>query len=102
MLLQPYIENAIWHGIMPKEEGGKVMITIKELNETLLINIMDDGIGIDNSLATKKDGHQSKGMALTNERINLLNKIEPKAIQLNIKQNGKTGTIVSIAVPMHQ
>lgn len=102
MLLQPYIENAIWHGIMPKEEGGKVVITIKELNETLLINIMDDGIGIDNSLATKKDGHQSKGMALTNERINLLNKIEPKAIQLNIKQNGKTGTIVSIAVPMHQ
>ncbi|WP_461486920.1 sensor histidine kinase, partial [Pedobacter sp.] len=69
MLLQPYIENAIWHGIMPKEEGGKVEITIQEANqETLLISITDDGIGIENSLASKKEGHQSKGMVLTNER----------------------------------
>ncbi|SOD11342.1 sensor histidine kinase [Pedobacter xixiisoli] len=103
MLLQPYIENAIWHGIMPKEEGGKVTISIKEVNDdTLLISIIDDGIGIDNSLSAKKDGHQSKGMDLTNERINLLNKIEAKAIQLNIKQNGKTGTIVSISIPMNR
>ncbi len=100
MLLQPYIENAIWHGIMPKEEGGTVSIHISEQNdETLLIRIIDDGIGIDNSLATKKDGHQSKGMDLTKERINLLNKIEAKSIQLDIKQHGKTGTIVSISIP---
>ena len=103
MLLQPYIENAIWHGIMPKEEGGKVTIAIKEIGvANLLISIADDGIGIDNSLAAKKDGHQSKGMTLTNERINLLNKIEAKAIQLDIKQNGKTGTIVSISIPMNK
>lgn len=103
MLLQPYIENAIWHGIMPKEEGGKVTIAIKEINDdNLLISIADDGIGIDNSLAAKKEGHQSKGMSLTNERINLLNKIEAKAIQLDIKQNGRTGTIVSISVPMNR
>ncbi len=101
MLLQPYLENAIWHGIMPKEEGGQVMVTIKAANEeTLLITIVDDGVGIENSLADKKEGHQSKGMALTNERINLLNKIEAKPIQLNIKQNGKTGTIVSISIPI--
>ncbi len=100
MLLQPYIENAIWHGIMPKEEGGTVTINISEQNdETLLIRIIDDGIGIDNSLAAKKDGHQSKGMDLTKERINLLNKIEAKSIQLDIKQHGKTGTIVSISIP---
>jgi len=103
MLLQPFIENAIWHGIMPKEDGGEVIITIKEADdETLLISIADDGIGIKNSLASKKNGHQSKGMALTNERINLLNKIEAKAIQLDVKQNGKTGTIVTISVPMNR
>jgi len=100
MLLQPYIENAIWHGIMPKEEGGTVAIHISEQNdETLLIRIIDDGVGIDNSLAAKKEGHQSKGMDLTSERINLLNKIEAKSIQLDIKQHGKTGTIVSISIP---
>ncbi len=102
MLLQPYIENAIWHGIMPKENGGTVIITIKETtDEKLIIDISDDGIGIENSLSTKKDGHESKGMSLTNERINLLNKIEAKAIQLDIKQNGKSGTVVSISVPMN-
>jgi len=102
MLLQPYIENAIWHGIMPKEEGGTVSINISEQNNgTLLISIIDDGIGIDNSLAAKKDGHQSKGMDLTRERINLLNKIEAKSIQLDIKQHGKTGTIVSISIPFN-
>lgn len=100
MLLQPFIENAIWHGIMPKEDGGKVTINITEKDgNILLINITDDGIGIDNALAAKKEGHQSKGMALTRERINLLNKIEAKAIQLDIKQNGKTGTVVTISIP---
>lgn len=99
MLLQPFIENAIWHGIMPKEEGGNVAIQISKENENLLITITDDGIGIDNSLASKKDGHQSKGMMLTKERINLLNKIEAKAIHLHIKQNGKSGTVVAITVP---
>jgi len=100
MLLQPFIENAIWHGIMPKEDGGKVTIDITEKDgNMLLISITDDGIGIDNALAAKKEGHQSKGMALTKERINLLNKIEAKAIQLDIKQNGKMGTIVTISIP---
>lgn len=102
MLLQPYIENAIWHGIMPKEEGGKVAIKVEELDDHVLsIVITDDGIGIDNALANKKESHQSKGMRLTSERIKLLNKIEAKTIQLHIKQNGKSGTIVSFSIPLN-
>ncbi|SFG78078.1 ligand-binding sensor domain-containing protein [Pedobacter insulae] len=101
MLLQPYIENAIWHGIMPKEEGGEVDIHIDLKEEGYLqISIIDDGIGIDNSMFQKKSGHQSKGMDLTQERINLLNKIEAKPIQLSIKQNGQSGTIITITVPL--
>lgn len=101
MLLQPFIENAIWHGIMPKEGGGEVDINIHLKEEGYLqINIIDNGIGIDNSLKQKKSGHQSKGMDLTQERINLLNKIEAKPIHLNIKQNGKNGTIITILVPL--
>ncbi|RYG11039.1 MAG: diguanylate cyclase, partial [Chitinophagaceae bacterium] len=101
MLLQPFIENAIWHGIMPLEEGGEVAININLKEEGYLqINIIDNGVGIENSLSQKKSGHQSKGMDLTQERINLLNKIEAKPIQLSIKQNGKSGTIVTILVPL--
>lgn len=101
MILQPYIENAIWHGIMPKEEGGDVALNITKENEDYLsIKIIDNGIGIKNSLADKKSNHQSKGMDLTHERINLLNRIEAKPVQLFIEQNGISGTTVTILVPL--
>lgn len=100
MLLQPYIENAIWHGIMPLENGGDVKISIEHENDgNLLILIADNGIGITNSLKHKKGGHLSKGMSLTQERINLLNKIEANPIQISVQQNGLSGTIVLIKIP---
>jgi sensor histidine kinase YesM/ligand-binding sensor domain-containing protein len=101
MLLQPYIENAIWHGLMPKEEGGNLRIemSLEKEEHTLLIHIMDDGVGIDNSLRTKDGTHLSKGMSLTEERINLLNQIESSNIEIAIKQNGVSGTVVEIRIP---
>lgn len=101
MILQPYIENAIWHGIMPREDGGKIDIDINLKDSGhLIIQIVDDGIGIDNSLKEKKGQHISKGMDLTKERINLLNQVEPNPIQMQIRQNGKSGTFVSIVIPL--
>jgi hypothetical protein len=102
MILQPYIENAIWHGIMPKEDGGTILVNISISPENKLsIQIKDDGIGIDNSLKEKKGEHISKGMSLTNERINLLNQVGTNPIQITIKQDGSTGTLVSIEVPFN-
>ena len=102
MLLQPYIENAIWHGIMPLEKGGELKIMINLIEPHLLsIEIMDTGIGIENSLKHKKNSHSSKGMSLTQERINLLNEIEANPIQISVKQNGVSGTsvLINIALP---
>ena len=100
MILQPYIENAIWHGLMPKEEGGHISLIIDSHgDDALLIKIIDDGVGIDNSLRNRKEKHASKGMNLTQERINLLNQIEANPIQINIVQNGNSGTIISIIIP---
>ena len=97
MILQPYIENAIWHGLMPKEEGGKIDIVITHTSTgELLIRIIDDGIGIDNALTNKKEKHESKGMSLTQERINLINQIEAYPIQISYAQNGNSGTTISI------
>ncbi|SMD17418.1 Two component regulator propeller [Pedobacter nyackensis] len=102
MILQPYIENAIWHGLMPKEDGGNLNICIDLKDEDhLLIQIIDDGVGIDNSLKNKKGHHVSKGMNLTKERINLLNQVEPYPILLKIKQSGDSGTHVSILIPLN-
>ncbi|WP_443939522.1 ligand-binding sensor domain-containing protein [Pedobacter sp. MW01-1-1] len=101
MLLQPYVENAIWHGIMPKESGGQIKINVKLVKELYLhIEIIDDGIGIDQSLKDKKETHTSKGMQLTKERLNLLGQIEAKPIHLNVRQNAISGTTVSISIPL--
>lgn len=102
MLLQPYVENAIWHGIMPKEEGGIITINIKaNKNNHLSIEIKDNGVGIDNSLKNKKGNHTSKGMELTKERLNLLGKIETKSIDLNVFQNDSQGTTVQFSIPLN-
>ncbi|KQN35157.1 diguanylate cyclase [Pedobacter sp. Leaf41] len=101
MLLQPYVENAIWHGIMPKETGGEIQINIKiDVPEYLNIEIIDDGVGIDNSLREKKETHISKGMQLTKERLHLLGQIAAKPIHLSVKQKATNGTIVSISIPL--
>ncbi|RZL53424.1 MAG: diguanylate cyclase, partial [Pedobacter sp.] len=101
MLLQPYVENAIWHGIMPKETGGEIQINITSQDDHYLkIEIIDDGVGIENSLKNKKDKHISKGMQLTRERLNLLGQIEAKPIQLDVRQNVGNGTTVLISIPL--
>ncbi len=101
MLLQPFVENAIWHGLMPKEEGGQVEITMQlEDQAYLLIYIIDDGIGIENSRRMKAGSHSSKGMSLTQERIQLLNQTESMSIQMSIRQRGESGTIVTIKIPI--
>jgi ligand-binding sensor domain-containing protein/two-component sensor histidine kinase len=79
MLLQPFVENSIWHGILPS--GKKGIITIKIVPEDsarLRIVIIDDGIGIDHSLSAKNEinnQHNSKGMKITKDRIMLLQKM---------------------------
>ncbi|PST82127.1 diguanylate cyclase [Pedobacter yulinensis] len=100
MLLQPYIENAIWHGIMPKETGGTIHIAMREKDDHLFIEIRDDGVGIENSRRNQRGGHSSKGMELTRERILLLSQIASKPIQLHIFQNGVSGTVVQILLPL--
>ena len=100
MILQPYIENAIWHGLMPKDEGGNLAVVIRHHSEdALLIQITDDGIGIDNAMKGKTEKHNSKGMSLTQERVNLINQIEADPIQITISQNGLSGTTISILIP---
>jgi LytS/YehU family sensor histidine kinase len=77
LLLQPFVENAIWHGLMNKEDNGKLLISIsKELNYLTCI-IEDNGIGrskateLNSKSAEKK---KSLGLQITKERLALLNK----------------------------
>jgi len=113
MILQPFVENSIIHGVLPMEDGksGQIDINIKlELN-SIIFEVIDDGVGIDNSLKVKKsfDGdHESKGMMITANRIELLRKINGEKLmiigpfQINDKQNNSLGTKVIINLPIHE
>lgn len=100
MLIQPFIENAIWHGIMPKDGGGLIKLDFRCNNNELRISIMDNGIGISNSKKTKTTGHISRGLELIHERVNLLNKLHKRNIYISQVQTGDSGTEVLITIPV--
>ena len=74
LFLQPFIENAIWHGLIPKENGGKVIVSINEKDGGVECVIDDNGIGRELSKQYKtryEITHQSKGIGLTQTRLDL-------------------------------
>ncbi|MES2646125.1 MAG: histidine kinase [Bacteroidota bacterium] len=108
MLLQPYIENAIRHGLRHKTDGkGILNISFELVDHTLTCKITDNGIGRSKAAEYKTQQHieyQSKGMSLTAHRISLLNKINGGTINLEIfdltNEFGQaTGTEVKIQIP---
>ena len=109
LLLQPYVENAIWHGLMPREEGGHIAIDVKMQNESLLeIRITDNGIGRTASAAIRNKfpkQHNSYGMKATTERIALINKIYKTGASVFIHDlvndyGQAAGTQVIIQIPV--
>lgn len=102
MLLQPYIENAIWHGLRYRKEKGNLEISIQQKNnESLLISIIDDGIGRKKSQELKTQ-HQlkqkSKGMSTIKNRITILNDMYKDRISVHVSdvlENGE-GTKVEL------
>lgn len=109
MLLQPFIENSIWHGILPSQELGNITVDVKVEDDKLIIKMLDDGIGIDVSMAQKegkKQYHDSKGMELTKGRINLISRISNKdcaikgPYQIYDENKNVSGTEVSIILTL--
>jgi sensor histidine kinase YesM len=108
MLLQPFIENAIWHGLMQKETEGTITIGIKmEGEEALNISITDDGIGREKAaeLKSKSATHKSHGLKVTSQRIDMMNKLNSTGARVNIfdlhdDQGNATGTRVQLVIPV--
>ena len=75
LIIQPYVENAVWHGLMHKEEKGKLEIEILQENEYLIFKVTDDGIGRKKSESLSRHTfktHKSMGLKITAERISIL------------------------------
>ena len=83
MIVQPLLENALLHGLMPSSIDGKLAIGLKEQNGGLLITITDNGIGLANSAALKNtESHKSRGMELIKKRIAALSRFGAHAITI--------------------
>jgi len=96
MLIQPYVENAVWHGLRYKKEKGKLLIEFTQRDtETIVIRISDDGIGRSQSKALKTQNQkkqQSKGMGNIKSRIQILNEMYSGKIDISIHDLSDDGT----------
>ena len=107
IILQPYIENAIWHGIAPLNDNGKIEITFNININYLTCIIQDNGIGINKSKQLNKQNnkkHKSYGMSINSERIELLNtgtknKFTVNITDLSLIDKNLHGTKVEIKIP---
>ena len=107
MLLQPFVENAIWHGLMQKEGEGTITIEIKKQDEEFLnISITDNGIGREKAaeFKSKSATHKSHGLKVTSQRIEMMNRLNSSGAQVNIvdlkdEQGNATGTKVELIIP---
>lgn len=105
MIIQPHLENAIWHGLRYRDEKGLLLLQFKLDNGKVVVIIDDNGIGLtkSNELKTQNQKvHQSRGLTNTKERIALLNDLYKKEISFQIieKESPETGTIVTIDFPL--
>lgn len=104
MLIQPYIENAIWHGLRYTEEKGHLKVSIQLESTNLKIVIQDDGIGRTKSAEIKtKNQRKTSSTALKNieERVALFNALHQLKVDVkieNLNENG-TGTVVTLLIP---
>lgn len=108
MIIQPYIENAIIHGLMNKLDGkGEIIIQFRQKEEYIICLIEDNGIGREKAAQIKAAsglGQKSQGMLITKERLEILNRKHKDKISVEIfdlKDNfgNASGTRVKLIIP---
>ncbi|TAL60048.1 MAG: hypothetical protein EPN85_08090 [Bacteroidetes bacterium] len=110
MLIQPFVENAILHGVVPKEAGqGKIEVNITQNNTYILCTISDNGIGRKRSQEIRaRSGHQrhkSMGVKITSDRLEVINRMQHsdlsvKMTDLEDDKGNALGTKVEIFIPI--
>ncbi|MEO6540194.1 MAG: histidine kinase, partial [Ferruginibacter sp.] len=109
MLIQPFIENAIWHGTTGNRKNININVDFKKQHEQLICIIDDNGIGIDQSLKMKTGhagGHEAVGISNIQTRIHLLNEKYNLQSSITVEDKSKlpgypeTGTLVTLRLPL--
>ncbi|CAC9972487.1 tetratricopeptide repeat-containing sensor histidine kinase [Flavobacterium panici] len=105
MIIQPHLENSIWHGLRYLDQKGFLSLRFDFKNGKIIVTIDDNGIGLTKSRELKTTNqkiYESRGLNNTKERIDLLNELYKKNISFNIseKEGAEKGTIVEIVFPL--
>jgi tetratricopeptide (TPR) repeat protein len=109
MLIQPYVENAITHGLMNKENGkGRLLVELQLQKDQILCMIEDNGIGRAKAMEInqkKENHHMSMGTNITESRLKLVNEIYGKSMIVNytdlLDESGEpAGTKVELSIPI--
>jgi tetratricopeptide (TPR) repeat protein len=103
MLIQPYLENAVWHGLRYKTTPGNLNVNFAKEEKGITVEISDDGIGRKKSSELKTSNqkkHNSTGLKNIRERIDIINKVYKIDYKVSVN-DGKdgTGTVVTIFIP---
>lgn len=98
MLLQPFIENSVEHGVKGLENRN-IDISIKQIDSSINITIEDDGRGFDKTKESKAD-HTSYAIKITKERIENLEKLNGIDVKMNIDSKIDNGTKIEFIIPV--
>jgi LytS/YehU family sensor histidine kinase len=107
MVLQPFIENSIWHGLMHKSEPGNILIQVRMEEELLKCTIEDDGVGREMApkFSYESQKGRSMGLKITEERLRLISRNHLneyiQIIDLKDASNNALGTRVHIRIPLN-
>ncbi|MFH2096903.1 MAG: hypothetical protein ABIJ16_14430, partial [Bacteroidota bacterium] len=109
MIIQPYVENAIIHGLVHRDdENGKLIIRVKTEEDSIFCTIDDNGIGREKALELRKHSklsHKSMGKEITRSRLEIISRLKGREPELIISdlmdENGKiAGTRVEVRIPI--
>ena len=95
MVIQPLIENSIWHGIQPKEGAGELSLDITKEDHWIQVVVADDGVGFD---AEKEGENKPHGLKLAQERIDILNEVNGVESSFHV-ESSPAGTRIAFSYP---
>ncbi|NHM06255.1 tetratricopeptide repeat protein [Flavobacterium sp. CYK-4] len=108
LLIQPFVENAILHGIVPKDGNGNIDVYFNLIDNQLICTVTDDGIGISKSMQMKENSvkaHQSMAMEITKKRLEIIEsktqqKADVRLEEIRNEKNAIAGTRIVISLPV--
>ncbi len=101
LVIQPLVENAIKHAFKGMKSGGKILIDYRITEKIIHVTVTDNGKGMNSKEGNKSKDHQSVGLEIVRQRLNLINeKLNINKAGIQIKSSAHSGTSCLITLPI--